>query len=77
MKLEASVALADHEARGFEHLDVLRHRLPRGGDAVLHREARAELEERLAVTVDQFVQYRAPGRVGYRSVDFIHGSCKR
>ncbi|MFN8050490.1 MAG: hypothetical protein U0Q22_03550 [Acidimicrobiales bacterium] len=64
MELVATVASGRHEAGLLEHVEVLGDGLPRGGELVLGREAGAELEERLAVAVDELVQYGAPSRVG-------------
>jgi len=43
---------------------VLRDRLAGGAHPMLHGESRAELEERLAVTIGKLVEDRSPGRIG-------------
>jgi len=55
-----------NEPGRFEHGEVLRHRLPRGVDAVVLDEARRELKERLVVSSLELVEQHAPGVIGER-----------
>ncbi len=52
---------------------MLRDALPRNADVVLHGEARAQLEERLAITLNEHVENSAPDRRDDRFEDIVHG----
>jgi hypothetical protein len=54
------------EAGGFENVEVLRDRLPRGTEPVLKGEARADLEECLTVSLGQLVEDLSPRVLGER-----------
>ena len=54
------VANALQEACGLQHLQMLGDGLSRQRDLVLHCEARAELEEGLAIPLDELVENRPP-----------------
>ena len=61
VELVPALAAGLDQARGLEDVEVLRDRLPRGAEAVLGRQPRAELEERLPVPVGQLVKDRCGG----------------
>jgi len=50
MELVPPLSNADQEPGGFQNVQVLRDALPRCPDLVLHRQPRAQLEERLSVS---------------------------
>ena len=49
---------------GLEDVEVLGDPLPRGGQAVLGGQPCADLEQGLAVALDQLVENRPSGRIG-------------
>jgi hypothetical protein len=51
-----------HQARRFQYFQVLRDRLSRQAEWMLHGQAIAQLEERLAISLNQFVEDRAARR---------------
>jgi hypothetical protein len=69
VELVAPLAPRLDEAGGFEHVEVLRDCLPGGTEPVFERETRADLEERLAVSLRQLVEDLSPGFVGERLED--------
>jgi hypothetical protein len=72
VELVSALAPAAHEARRLEHLQVLRHRLPRQAELVLHREPRADLEQRLPVSIVQLVEDRSPRGRCQRVEDIVN-----
>ena len=62
MELVSAFALAAHETSRLQHLEVLRDRLSRHPEFVLHREPGAQLEQRLAVSIVQLVENRPSRR---------------
>jgi hypothetical protein len=50
VELVPPLSNADQEPGGFHNVEVLRDALPRRADLVLHRESRAQLEERLTIS---------------------------
>ena len=73
VELVAALAAGVEEAGGFEDVEVLGDGLAGGGQTVFHDEAGAELEEGLAVAVEELVEDGAPGGVGERVEDVGHG----
>jgi len=61
-----------HEPGPLEHVQVLRHGLTREAHAVLHREPRAELEQRLTVPLMELVEDGAPRGSGQGVEDVDH-----
>src|SRR4051812_14083322 len=74
MELVPALPARGHEAGGLEHVEVLRHRLPRRAEPVLHREARAELEQRLPVTLGELVEQGPSRGIGQGLEDVTHAS---
>jgi hypothetical protein len=72
VELVAALAPGRDEAGPFEDVQVLGDGLTGGAETVLHREAGAQLEQRLPVAIGQLVEDGAPRRVGERSVDIRH-----
>ncbi len=70
--LAAADLARPHEAGGFEHGEVLTHRLSREVEAVRHGEPHAEREERLPVLGAQFVEQEPSDRSGERFVEVGH-----
>lgn len=60
MELVSALAPAAYETSRLQHLQVLRDRLSRQPELVLHREPGAELEQRLAVSILELVENRSP-----------------
>ena len=73
VELVAACAAGGDQAGGLEDVEVLGDGLAGGAEVVLHGEARAELEEGLAIAVGQLVEDGAPRGVGERVVDVWHG----
>jgi hypothetical protein len=73
VELEAALPLAGEEADGFEHVEMLRDRLTREAQPVLHREARAQLEQRLSVALVKLVEDGPPRGGGERFEHIGHG----
>ena len=63
--------------RLFEHVEVLRDRLPGRPETVLRGQPRAELEQRLAVALGQLIEDRPPGRIRQRLEDVAHATIDR
>ena len=72
MKLVFSLADRRDEARRLEDLKMLRDRLPGQRDLMLHGQSRTQLEQGLAVSLNQFVQDRAACRSCDRLKDIAH-----
>ena len=53
-----------HEAGALEHVEMLRDRLARRVDPVLHQQARTELEQRLTIALGQLIEDGPPGWIG-------------
>ena len=77
-KLGATVAARGDQAGLLEDREVLRDGLTARGDPVPHGQARAELEQRLAVAVGQLVEDHPAGLVGksleQQTGPVVHGS---
>src|ERR1700724_974571 len=71
VQLLAAMPERGDEVGLFENPKMLRHRLPRHGEAV------AEFVQGLSVAGVKPVQQRPPGSVGQRFEDFIHGRHNR
>ena len=71
MQLFTAVPERGDEVRVFENGKVLRHGLPRHGEAI------AELVQGLAVSGMKPIQQRPPRSIGQRLEDFIHGRDNR
>src|SRR3954451_17672199 len=71
MELVPAFAARPDEPGGLEDVEVLRDGLPRRGEAVLHRQPRADLEQRLVVAIGQLVEDRPPGGIGERPKDVV------
>src|SRR3954453_3712866 len=78
MELVATRASGLDQAGLLQHVEVLRDRLPRRREAVLHGEPRAELEQRLPVALAQLVEDRSARGIGQGLEDVTHGAmiCK-
>ena len=63
-----------HKAGVAQHIKVLTDRLSRWVQAVPGSEPAAQLEERLIVTVVQFIEQCATGGVGKRLVNIRHAA---
>src|SRR5665647_503831 len=74
MERVAALTVPRNKPGVLQHVQVLGDRLPAGGQAVLHGEAGAELEERLPVPVHQLVEDRSPGGVREGLEHVAHGS---
>jgi hypothetical protein len=61
-------------AGGLQYVEVLGDRLTRGAQPVPHGQPRAQLEQRLAVPADEFVEDRSPGQVSERLEDVAHST---
>src|SRR5674476_1009690 len=74
MERVAALPVPQDQPGVLQHVKMLGDRLPAGGEAVLHGEAGAELEERLPVPVHQLVEDRSPGgvREGLEPVSYTH-----
>jgi len=72
VELASALALAAHEAGRLEHVEVLRDRLSRQPQAMLHRQPGAELEERLTVSVVKLIEDGSSRRRGKRMEDVAH-----
>ncbi len=75
VELVAALAPRGDQPRGLEHLDMLRERLPGQREPVVHREAAAQLEERLPVALAQFIEDGSPCRRAERFEDVGHAGC--
>src|SRR5918995_4655530 len=64
VELEPTLPARAYETGGLEHVEVLRDRLPRRAQAVLHDQPRADLEQGLSVALDELVQDRPPRGIG-------------
>jgi len=60
VKLVAPLALGCNQPGRFEQFKMLRDTLAGSRDLVLHRQAGAQLEQRLAIPLGQFVEDRPP-----------------
>jgi hypothetical protein len=72
VELVSPDAPARHETRFFEHLEVLRDRLPGEVQVALHGQPLANFEEGLTVPVDQFIEDRSPRRRRQGMEDINH-----
>jgi hypothetical protein len=63
VELVAALSTGGDQSSALEDVEMLGDGLPRGAEAVLGRQPGAQLEQRLAVPVQQFVEQCAPGRV--------------
>ena len=77
MKLVSTLPLRRDESGRLEHVEVLRDGLPRQAQAVLHRQSGAELKQRLAIPLVQFVENRSPRRSDQCLEDIGHCSDNR
>lgn len=68
----ATGALRTNEASLFEHREMLRDRLPRHPETVVHGESATDLEQALPIALSQLVQDQSPGRVGKCVKDIAH-----
>lgn len=64
MEFVPPVAMCADQPRGGEQVQMLRDRLPGGGQAVFHGESSAQFEQGLTVVIGQFVENCPPGRIG-------------
>lgn len=69
MELVAPLPSGMHQTGLLEHLKMLRNRLPAQRKLVLHRQPRAQLEERLAIPFGQFVDDQSAYRCRQRMED--------
>lgn len=72
--LAATPALGPDEAARLEHLQVLGNGLACQGEAVIHGERCAELEQGLSVPRGQGIQNGAASRRSQRIVDVTHAA---
>lgn len=72
VELVPALASGSEQAGLLQYRHVLRDGLPGRADIVLRDETRAQLEQRLTVPVDEFVEDRAPGRVRQGSEQVTH-----
>jgi hypothetical protein len=72
VEFEAALPLGGEEADGFEHVEMLRDRLTREAKPVLHRQARAQLEQRLPIPLVKLIEDRASRGSGDRFEDVGH-----
>ena len=72
MELVPAFAPRADQAGPLEHVEVLRDRLPGQPEAMLHRQPRAELEERLTVAVSELVEDRPARGRGESMEDVRH-----
>jgi hypothetical protein len=70
--LVAALAPGHDQARGLEHVKVLRDGLPGGGQAMTGGQPGADLEQRLVAALGQLVKDPAPGQVGQGLEDVGH-----
>ena len=64
VELVPAFAFDPNQTGGLEHLEVLRDRLTRRVDPVLHQQATTELEQGLTVALGQLIEDRPPGGIG-------------
>ena len=62
MELVSPLTSAGHKTRRFQHLQVLRDGLPGQSRLASQSKPGADLEERLTVPLDEFVENGPPGR---------------
>lgn len=72
MELVPALATRDQQTGVFQNREVLRHRLPGRRQLMLHREARADLEERLLIALDELVDDHPACVVGDGLEDVTH-----
>ena len=72
MKLVTTLPLGRDEADVFQHGEMLRDRLACQSEPVFHRQPGAELEQRLAVALLQFVENCATRGRGQCFEDVTH-----
>src|SRR5262249_44264279 len=77
MELASALPPRGQQSGRFEDVEVLRDRLPRQPEPVLHRQPTAQLEQRLAIPLLQFVEDRPPGRCGEGLKDVAHAGMIR
>ena len=63
-----------HQARRFQYFQMLRNRLPRQTELMLHGQAIAQLEESLAISIHELVKNRAARRSSDCLKDIAHGT---
>ena len=63
MEFVPALTPSRYEAGAFQDVDVLRDRLAGRAHLMFHREARADLKERLAVSCAELIEDCPPGRV--------------
>jgi hypothetical protein len=74
MELVPPLPFRGDQPRLLQDFQVLRDRLPGGGETVLHRETRTDLEQRLAIALDELVQDRPPGGICEGPEHVAHGT---
>jgi hypothetical protein len=72
VKLVTSLPLCDNQSSRFEQFEMLRNALPRRGDLMFHCQPGAQLEQRLTVSLKQFVENRPPYRRRNRLKNVAH-----
>src|SRR5690554_1020167 len=72
MELVPALPCRVHQTRRLQHLQVLRDGLPGRGEPVLDRQPGADLEQGLAVALDQLVEDRPPGGIRERLEHVTH-----
>src|SRR5262249_16288209 len=77
MELAPALPSGGQETGRFEDVEVLGDRLPRQPEPVLRRQSTAQLEQRLAVPLLQFVEDRPPGRCGQCFKNVAHAGMIR
>src|SRR5262245_26266070 len=77
MELASALPPGGQEPGRFEDIEMLRDRLPRQPEPVLHRQPTAQLEQSLAVLLLQFVQDRPARRRGEGLEHVAHGPQNR
>jgi hypothetical protein len=68
----STLSLSFNQAGSFKDVQVLRNSLARHTDLVLHQQPRAEFEERLPVSLAQFIQNRPSHRRYNRFENIAH-----
>jgi hypothetical protein len=72
VELVSALSLSSDQTRRLKNVEVLRDALPRDADLVLHRQARAQLEERLSIPIAQLIENRSPYRCYQCFEDIAH-----
>jgi len=75
VKFVSALSLSFNQACSFKDVQVLRNSLARHADLVLHHQPRAEFEERLPISLAEFIQ-NCPSHRRYNRFEDIAHVCR-